>query len=230
MSRAAHREARGGGTLASDPPRGGEAEAGGPAPVVPGPLPRGLPWLLTVGGALGLLAAFALTVERIALAVDPGYTPSCSINPVLSCGSVMLTEQAALFGFPNPLLGIGAFAVVVTIGVALLGRVRLPGWFWTGLLAGALAGTALVHYLVVASLYRIGALCPYCMVVWAVTIPITWYAALAVLDGAARRGPGAARSAYRVLAGYHAVPVVLWFLVVAGLALVRFRDYWVTLL
>ena len=29
-----------------------------------------------------------------------------------------------------------------------------------------------VHWLIFQSLYRIGALCPYCMVVWAVTISL----------------------------------------------------------
>lgn len=62
--------------------------------------------VLAVGGAIGFLAAFTLTVEKIALLKDPSYSPSCSINPVLSCGSVMTTSQAEVFGFPNPLLGI----------------------------------------------------------------------------------------------------------------------------
>ncbi|OLL77051.1 MULTISPECIES: vitamin K epoxide reductase family protein [unclassified Pseudonocardia] len=199
---------------------------GGPvAGGVPGPVPRVLPWLLTLGGALGLVAAFTLTVERIELLLDPGYTPSCSINPVLSCGSVMQTEQAAFFGFPNPLLGIGAFAVVVTVGAALLAGVRFPAWWWAGLTAGAALGVAFVHYLIVQSLYEIGALCPYCMVVWAVTIPIFWYSALAALDRS-----GAARGLYEGLRRYHAVPVVLWFLVIIGLALQRFWIYWSSLL
>ena len=203
--------------------------AGGPAPAVPGPVPRLLPWLLTLGGALGLLSAFTLTVERIEILLDPAYRPSCSINPVLSCGSVMVTEQAAVFGFPNPLLGIGAFAVVLTTGVGLLAGARFPLWYWGGLLAGAAAGVLFVHYLIVASLYEIGALCPYCMVVWAVTIPIFWYVALAVLHLVAERSGGPARRGYGLLARYHAVPVVLWFVVVAGLALHRFWDYWSTL-
>lgn len=196
----------------------------GPA-AVPGPLPRFLPWLLTLGGALGLLAAFTLTVERIALLQDPSYTPSCSLNPVLSCGSVMTTEQAAFFGFPNPLLGIGAYAVIVTTGAALLGGTRFPTWWWTGLTAGAGAGVVFVHYLIFQSLYRIGALCPYCMVVWAVTIPIFWYTALAALDRS-----GKARGLYDGLRQYHAVPMVLWFIVIIGLSLHRFWTYWSSLI
>nr|WP_075554265.1 vitamin K epoxide reductase family protein [Pseudonocardia sp. Ae505_Ps2] len=189
-------------------------------------MPRFLPWLLVVGGVLGLVSAFTLTVERIELLMDPSYTPSCSINPVLSCGSVMTTPQAAFFGFPNPLLGIGAFAVVVTTGVALLAGARFPRWWWVGLTVGSALGVVFVHYLIVQSLYRIGALCPYCMVVWVVTIPIFWYSLLATLDALG----GGARALHARIAGYHAVPVVLWFLVIAALILQRFWTYWSSLL
>ncbi|PRC55922.1 hypothetical protein C6A85_41245, partial [Mycobacterium sp. ITM-2017-0098] len=73
---------------------------------------------------------------------------------------------------PNPLIGIVSFAVVVVTGVLALAKVNLPRWYWAGLAAGTLLGTGFVHWLIFQSLYRIGALCPYCMVVWAVTIPL----------------------------------------------------------
>jgi len=57
-------------------------------------------WVLAIGGGGGFGAAFLLLVEKIAFLEDPAYVPSCSINPVLSCGSVMNTPQAAVFGFP----------------------------------------------------------------------------------------------------------------------------------
>lgn len=101
---------------------------------------RMLAVVLTVGGAIGFLAAFTLAVEKIALLKDPSYSPSCSINPVLSCGSVMTTSQAEVFGFANPLLGIAGFAVVTAVGVVLLTGAVLPRWFWWGLRAGSSSG------------------------------------------------------------------------------------------
>ncbi|MBN4679091.1 hypothetical protein HUS71_27225, partial [Pandoraea nosoerga] len=71
-------------------------------------------------------------------------------------------------GFPNPLLGIAGFTVVVVTGVLAVAKVPLPRWYWIGLAVGILVGVAFVHWLIFQSLYRIGALCPYCMVVWAV--------------------------------------------------------------
>lgn len=95
----------------------------------------------------------------------------------------MDSPQASAFGFPNPLIGIAAFAVVVAVGVALLTGYRPPRWVWSGLQLGVTFGVVFVHWLVFRSLYRIHALCPYCMVVWVVTIAIFWYTTLHNLDG-----------------------------------------------
>ena len=90
-------------------------------------------WLLLFAGLAGWVASFTLTVERFKLFTDSRYTPSCSINSILSCGSVMTTEQAALCGFPNPLLGIAGFTVVVTLAVLSVVGVGFPRWVWGGL-------------------------------------------------------------------------------------------------
>ncbi|MFD9697875.1 vitamin K epoxide reductase family protein [Lentzea sp. NPDC059081] len=171
-------------------------------------------WVLAVGGAIGLVASFVLTIEKIALLKDPFYIPTCSINPVLSCGSVMKTAQAEVFGFPNPLLGIVGFAVVTTVGVLLVAGVSLPSWVWIGLQVGVTFGVLFVHWLIVQSLYEIRALCPYCMVVWAVTIPIFWYVTLRNI-----------RPAFQ----WHSVVLVLWYLVIAGGVLQAFWFYWSSL-
>lgn len=180
-------------------------------------------WVLLAGVA-GLAAATTLTVEKIHLLQDPSYVPSCSINPVLSCGSVMVTPQASAFGFPNPLIGIVAFTVVITSGVLALAKVRLPQWYWVGLAAGAALGVAFIHWLIFQSLYRIGALCPYCMVVWTVTIPL-----FAVVASVALR-PLADNAVLRSLYQWRWSIVALWFTAVILLILVRFWNYWSTLI
>jgi len=182
-----------------------------PAESAGGPFDRVVPWLLTVGGAIGFLAAFVLTVERFKLLTDPSYKPSCSINSVLSCGSVMTTPQAAIFGFPNPLLGIAGFAIVTTLGVVLLTGAQLPRWVWLGLQAGVTAAAVLIHWLIYQSIYSIGALCPYCMVVWAVTMPTFWYVTLANFKGL-RQAVGR----------YHLVAIAAWALFLTGIILTRF--------
>jgi uncharacterized membrane protein len=180
-------------------------------------------WVL-VAGILGLGAALTLTYEKIEILIDPQYVPSCSINPVLSCGSVMVTAQASVFGFPNPMIGIVAFTVVVVTGVLAVAHVRLPRWYWTGLAIGTLLGVAFIHWLIFQSLYRIGALCPYCMAVWAVTIPLFVVVASIALQ------PLQSNAAARVLYTWRWSLVALWFTALILMILVRFWNYWSTLL
>ncbi|TWG08669.1 vitamin K epoxide reductase family protein [Saccharopolyspora dendranthemae] len=188
--------------------------------------PRGLAWLYVVGGVIGLGASFALIVEKLAKLSNPGYIPSCSINPIVSCGSVMDSAQAALLGFPNPLIGVAAFPVVVTAGVAALTGFRPPRWFWLGMQVGTTLAVVFIHWLIVQSLYSIGALCPYCMVVWAVTIPLFWYTTLHNL----REGHfGGGRSLGVALTRFHSVVVVVWYVVIVALILQRFWDFWTSL-
>ncbi|MET0449198.1 MAG: vitamin K epoxide reductase family protein, partial [Aeromicrobium sp.] len=85
---------------------------------------------------------------------------------------VINTDQASAFGFPNPIMGVAGFAIVVTLGVLMVARVRLPDFVWLGLQAGALFGIGFVTWLQSQSIYDIGKLCPWCMVVWSVMIPI----------------------------------------------------------
>ncbi|MDI6104653.1 vitamin K epoxide reductase family protein [Actinoplanes sp. NEAU-A12] len=184
-------------------------------------------WILAVGGLVGTLAAFVLMVEKVALLKDPAYTPSCSINPILSCGSVMTTAQAEVFGFPNPLIGVAAFPVVAATGVAVLAGARLPRWWWLSLQAGTLFGVVFVHWLFVQSLYRIGALCPYCMVVWVVMILVFSYL---TLHNAERGRLPAPRRITDVLLMVHSTVPLLWLLILTALIGVRFADYWRTLL
>jgi len=178
--------------------------------------------LMVVGGALGLLAAFQLTLEKVRVLADPDYVPGCDLNPVLSCGSVIVTPQAEVFGFPNPVLGLIGFTVVITLGVLMLARVSLPRWVWVGLNIGALAGFAFVQWLVWQSLYSIGSLCPWCMVVWAVTVPIfVWVTASNLAAG--RLGvQGAVVDAVVSLRG---LILAAWFVILAGLIFVRWQDF-----
>lgn len=208
----------------------GAPQSAGGQPASPGTaFARSLPWLLLIGGMIGAGAAFVLTVEKIRLLTDSAYVPSCSINPILSCGSVMTKPQAEAFGFPNPLIGIAGFAIVATIGAAMLAGATFRRWFWLGLQAGTVFGIAFVTWLMIQSLYSIGALCPYCMIVWAVIVPIFIYVTLYNIDHGALPLTRSVRPAAQVLVRYHTVIVTCWFLIIITLILIRFWDYWSSL-
>lgn len=188
-----------------------------------------LAWWLLVGGAIGLLAAGTLLVEKIRVLSEPSYVPSCSLNPVLSCGSVMNSEQAEVLGFPNPIIGVAAFAVVAATGAALLAGARLARWYWWGLQAGVVAGMGFVVWLFVQSLYVIGALCPYCMVVWVVVLVTFWYVTLRNVEQGLFGEKFAGHSVVRTVLVWHSVGVLVVVLVAVGLIGERFWYYWQTL-
>ncbi|WP_370493748.1 vitamin K epoxide reductase family protein [Mycobacterium sp. pW045] len=180
-------------------------------------------WLTLIAGVIGLAASVTLTVEKIRLLTDAAYVPSCNLNPVLSCGPVMATPQASVVGFPNPLLGIVAFTVVVVTGVLAVTKVPLPHWYWVGLAIGTLGGAGFVHWLIFQSLYRIGALCPYCMVVWAVTmLLLVTFAALALQSGRIHKS-------LQLLLRWRWTLIALWFIGLFLLVFIRFQGYWLTL-
>ena len=119
-----------------------------------------------IGGVIGFVASFLLTIDKIKLLKDSQVVPSSNISETLNCKSVMLSEQAEVFGFPNSLLGIAAFAIFIAIGVALIAGVEFPGWFWKVALVGTVLAILFSHWLAYQTTFVIGALCPYCMVAW----------------------------------------------------------------
>lgn len=122
--------------------------------------------LVIVFSGLALIASIILTADLIHILRNPNTSLSCNINPVLSCQSVMKTWQAdLLFGMPNSLIGVAAFAVMLTFGVLILMNVKLPRWMWIGLWLGVLGGLAFAGWMLDQSLYAIGVLCPFCLIV-----------------------------------------------------------------
>jgi uncharacterized membrane protein len=196
-----------------------------PAPAAGLWVPALSAWWVLIAGVIGLLASITLTVEKIELLANPAFVPSCNINPIVSCGSVMVTPQASVLGFPNSLLGIAGFTVVVVTGVLVVAKVPLPRWYWVGLAVGVLIGAGFVHWLIFQSLYRIGALCPYCMVVWAVTVTL-----LVVVTAILVRPVIEDRAALRILFGWRWSIVTFWFTAVFLLIMARFWNYWSTLI
>lgn len=186
--------------------------------------------LLVIGGLIGLVAAVVLLVEKIALTINPEYTPTCSINPILSCGTVMNTPQADAFGLPNPIIGIAGFAAVTVVGAAILAGGVFQRWFWIGMQAGVTFAVVFVHWLIYQSLYVIGALCPYCMIVWAVTIPIFWLTTVQFLQPLRRSVPVRVRSGIEAITEFRGAILTAWYLVIFTLIAHRFWDYWTSLI
>ncbi len=134
--------------------------------------PRTFGFVLLVTGAVGWAASAILVLERLALYENPGHVTSCDVNPWVSCGRVMGTWQSELFGFPNPLIGIVAFALILATAMVVLSGAAPGRWYWAGLQAGVSLGTVFVIWLWSQALFEIYILCLYCMVVWAAMLPL----------------------------------------------------------
>lgn len=183
---------------------------------------RVIGWLLTVGGLVGLFGSGMLVYERFQMLLDPSHQLSCDFSVWVSCGTVMNSAQATLFGdIPNPMIGMAAFPVVTTFGVAILAGARLPRWMWLGLNTGALAGAVFVTWLFTQSVYDIQSLCPYCMVVWAATIPIFVFTTAYNLARGHLPAPAGLRKAIVESPG---LITFAWYAIIAVLIIVQFRS------
>jgi uncharacterized membrane protein len=125
--------------------------------------------VMLLGGIAALAAAFVLTLEKFHLYENPDAVLSCSFNLVLNCGQVMQTWQASVFGFPNMLIGMIAFPVVVTMALAGLAGVKFPRWWLVLANIGFLLGLIFAYWLFFSSVYVIQVLCPWCLIVTTAT-------------------------------------------------------------
>jgi uncharacterized membrane protein len=201
------------------PPTG---EDGVPARPEPGAVRLGV--LLAICGLVGLTAAMILTIDRIKLLENPATELGCNLSPFIACGPVMQSRAGALFGFPNPLLGIIGFSVVVTIAMALLAGARFRRWYWIGLQTGVLLAAVFITWLQTQSLYVIGALCLWCMLVWSVTIPTVVAVTVRNLASGTLGRWGIALG--RRLGPYQVSIVAVWYLIViAAIGLRFYREF-----
>jgi len=180
------------------------------------------PYILIVGSLIGLLASFFLMLDTITLIKNPTAEIPCNLNPFISCGNAILSEQGQVFGFPNPLLGIVSFSMLLAIGIMLLShsRSRKPLWLLVNL--GTLASMIFVVWFFYQSLYNLGTLCLYCMVVWVVTWPIFLYT---TVWNQRESNFSFCQKCFNFISKYHLQILVSGYLIAILLILFKFQDY-----
>jgi uncharacterized membrane protein len=191
-----------------------------------GSLKKALAIILIVCGLVGVVASLAITVEKFALLENPSATFGCDLNPVISCGSVMQSDQAIAFGFMNTYIGLLGFPVVVTIGVAMLAGAQFRRWFWLTFTAAIGIGVLFAYWLLFESIFRIKALCPYCLSVDLAITTAFWYLLLYVFEEKFITVKGKALQAAQFARRHHADILVLWFVLVTAFILQHFWYYY----
>jgi uncharacterized membrane protein len=166
------------------------------------------------GAVAGFIASFLLTVDKIKILKDSQFNPGCNISETLNCKSVMLSKQAEVFGFPNSLIGIAAFAIFIAVSIAILGQVDFPKWFLQIAFSGTLLGVIFSHWLAYQTTFVIGALCPYCMVAWFGTFLIL----SSLIQELLRKRADADAPQIQKLLGFMPIFHLVWLTMVIGFA------------
>ena len=181
---------------------------------------------MLVAALIGLLASFVLTVDKFEVLANPNAVLSCSINAALNCSRVMESWQASLLGFPNTLIGLMAYPVIILIAVLGLIAVKLPRWFFVAANVGFLLSTVFSYWLFFQSLYSIQVLCPWCL---SVTFAETLIIASAIFYNLRENNFGFKKAANEKIQsflnkGYYQVVVISLVVILVVLVFLKFGS------
>ena len=184
-----------------------------------------LPYLLIVGGVIGIVCSVILISDQIKIWENPGFLPSCNLNPIVNCGTVINSKEGEIFGIPAPFFGLMVFPAVMTVGVAMLAGAKFKAWFWRLVALGMAGSVVFALWLFWLSVYHVHALCPFCLTVDVVVYTLAWYVTLYVIGEGhvtvPRRLDGIARFARQ----HHAEILVTWLLLIVAFILNHFWYY-----
>ncbi|QRV01502.1 vitamin K epoxide reductase family protein [Arcanobacterium phocisimile] len=132
---------------------------------------RGLAWLITLCGFIGLWSSLSLIIAEKEKLTNPQAILLCDVNPLVGCGEwIGAWQNEVFFGISNSVLGLAFFAGIAALGLGLLARAQYARWLWQLLSVALGGGIVWVMWFMYESLAVEGKLCPYCMVTWVVTI------------------------------------------------------------
>lgn len=129
---------------------------------------------MTAGGVVGLTASFLETIEYQEILKNSHAQLVCNLNSVFSCGNVLNSWQSKIFGFPNSMLCMVFFTLMLTAGlVGLTGGVLVPKLrLWLHGIATFFLGFAL--WFMWESTFRVHALCILCLFCLAGLLTLNW--------------------------------------------------------
>ena len=181
--------------------------------------PLALAIVLIVTGAVAWYASLALTLDKLAVLANPEADLDCNFSVIVQCGKNLGSWQGAILGFPNPIIGLGGFVAPIAVGVALLAGATFARWFWIAFNVGVAGAFAFCLWLAYQSIFNLGTLCPWCMLVWSMVIPMFW--ALTLFNAREGRfGSGLVRLGDR-LYGWVPVITLAGYLIIAIVAQLR---------
>jgi len=135
---------------------------------------RALYTAVAAGGAIGLVASFLQTMEKLALLKNADSKLVCDLSSVFSCTNVLNAWQSSVFGFPNSLM---CMVLFTTFGIA--GLVGATGGKLTRGMRLGVHGLALFTlffgmWFLWQSTFSIGSLCLYCLFCFSGLLLLNW--------------------------------------------------------
>ena len=182
--------------------------------------------VLLLGGLIGWIASLQLQVGKEFLLANPGGSLSCDVNPFISCGNVMMTWQSSALGIPNMAIGLAGFAIMGAIGSLMVSGAQLPAWFRWARLGGMTFAFGYIHFLAISTIFVIGALCPWCLVIWTVTAPMFFATLARTVENGDLHLPGPLANLLR----RWVVLTLAWYLLVIIVIVVTFWGQWMAVL
>ncbi len=130
--------------------------------------------VMAIGAAVGMVASFLQTLEKLALLKNPHALLTCNINSVFSCSNVLDSWQSSVFGFPNSIMCLVLFTVFTAFAVAGWCGSRMPHQLRIGVQGLSLFTLVFGLWFLWQSTYKINALCIYCIGCMAGLLLVNW--------------------------------------------------------
>lgn len=115
------------------------------------------------GAAVGVVAAFLQTLEKLSLIENQGKALACDINSVFSCSNVLNAWQSSVFGFPNAIMCLALFVIFATVALAGFSGGKLSKGFRLGVQFLTLFTLGFGIWYLQQSAYVIHAMCIFCI-------------------------------------------------------------------
>ncbi len=129
---------------------------------------------MTVGGFVGMTAAFLQTLEKLTLLKNKDAVLACNLNSVFSCSNVLNAWQSSVFGFPNSIMCLTLFTIFTAIALAGATGGKLSKGLRLGIQGLSLFTLGFALWFLWQSTYRINALCIFCLFCFAGLLLVNW--------------------------------------------------------
>lgn len=126
--------------------------------------------IIAAASTLGLAASFLQLLDKLAYLKNPSVNLICNVSSVFNCSNVLEAWQSSVFGFPNSIMCMVFFTIV--LGVALAGATGSGINKWLRLIMHffALFFLGFGAWYIWQSIYVIGSICIYCTICYTAVI------------------------------------------------------------